>query len=120
MPLPYQWQMRVERWKAAMQTFFGGDHQPRPKICPACGTLVGINATRCHECGANMRFSLPALSKKLSGIFGEHEAPVSSSLLIANILMYGVSWMAVAAAVGGGGLRIFWGMGGETIYRLGE
>jgi rhomboid protease GluP len=120
LPLPYQWQMRVERWKSAMQEFFGGgNQQPRPKICPACGTLVGISATRCHECGASLRFSLAALSKKLSGIFGEHEAPVSSALLIANILMFGVSWMAVAAAGGGGGLGILWGMGGETMYRLG-
>jgi rhomboid protease GluP len=120
LPLPYQWQMRVEKWKNAARGFFGGgDQQPRPKICPACGALVGISATRCHECGANLRFSLAALSKKLSGIFGEHKAPVTSALLIANMLMFGVSWMAVAATGGGGGLSILWGMGGETTYRLG-
>jgi rhomboid protease GluP len=112
--------MRVERWKSAMHSFFGsGDQRPRPKICPACGALVGISATRCHECGANLRFSLAALSKQLSGIFGEHEAPVTTALLIANILMFGISWMATAAAGGGGGLSILWGMGGETMYRLG-
>ncbi|HEY6264458.1 MAG TPA: rhomboid family intramembrane serine protease [Candidatus Acidoferrum sp.] len=120
MPLPYQWQMRVERWKSAMHGFFGsGNQQSRPKICPACGALVGISATRCHQCGANLRFSLAALSKQLSGIFGEHEAPVTTALLIANILMFGISWMATAAAGGGGGLSILWGMGGETMYRLG-
>jgi rhomboid protease GluP len=120
LPLPYQWQMRVERWKSAMRGFLGsGNQQPRPKICPACGALVGISATRCHECGANLRFSLAALSKQLSGIFGEHEAPVTTALLIANILMFGISWMATAAAGGGGGLSILWGMGGETMYRLG-
>jgi rhomboid protease GluP len=120
MPLPYQWQMRVERWKSTMRGFFGsGNQQPRPKICPACGALVGISATRCHECGANLRFSLAALSKQLSGIFGEHEAPVTTALLIANILLFGISWMATAAAGGGGGLSILWGMGGETMYRLG-
>src|SRR6267143_4009679 len=64
-------------------------------------------------------FSLAALSKQFSGIFGEHEAPVTSALLMANLLMFGVSWMAVAAAGGGGGLSILWGMGGETTYRLG-
>jgi rhomboid protease GluP len=112
--------MRVERWKSTMHGFFGsGNQQPRPKICPACGALVGISATRCHECGANLRFSLAALSKQLSGIFGEHEAPVTTALLIANILLFGISWMATAAAGGGGGLSILWGMGGETMYRLG-
>ena len=122
MALPYRWQWRVERWKKAVRGFFGigGNDQPRPKICPACGSLVGISATRCHECGTSMRFSLAALSKKLSGLFGEQEAPVTTALLIANILMLGVSWLATTAAGGGGGLRILWGLGGEAQYRLGS
>lgn len=119
MALPYRWQWRVERWKNAMRGFFGGEQQPRPKICPACGALVGISATRCHECGASLRFSLAALSKKLSGLFGEQEAPLTTALLVANILMFGVSWVALASEGGGGGFRILWGMGGETVYRLG-
>jgi rhomboid protease GluP len=120
--LPYRWQWRVEQWKNAVRGFFGlgGNGQPRPKLCPACGALVGISATRCHECGTSMRFSLAALSKKLSGLFGEQEAPVTTALLIANILMLGVSWLATTAAGGGGGLRILWGLGGETQYRLGS
>src|SRR5712664_1260816 len=117
--LPYRWQWRVEKWKNTMRGFFGGEQQPRPKICPACGALVGISATRCHECGASLRFSLAALSKKLSGIFGEQENPVTTAMLVANILMFGVSWVALASEGGGGGFRILWGMGGETVYRLG-
>jgi rhomboid protease GluP len=117
--LPYRWQWRVEKWKNALRGFFGGEQQPRPKICPACGALVGINTTRCHECGASLRFSLAALSKKLSGILGENEAPITTVLLVSNILMFGVSWLAITAAGGGGGFRILWGMGGETMYRLG-
>lgn len=122
MALPYRWQWRVERWKSAVRGFFGvgGNDQPRPQICPACGALVGISATRCHECGTSLRFSLAALSKKFSGLFGEHEAPVTSALLIANVLMFGVSWLASTAAGGEGGLRILSGMGGETQYRLGS
>ncbi len=107
MALPYRWQWRVEKWKTAMRGFFGGgeQQQPRPKICPACGALVGINATRCHECGASLRFSLAALSKKLSGLFGEHEAPVTSALLVTNILMFGVSLVLTMQAGEAGGLR---------------
>ena len=120
MALPYKWQWRVDQWKNAWRGIFGGgEQQPRPKICPACGTLVGISATRCHQCGASLRFSLAALSKKLSGVFGEHDAPVTTVLLISNILMFGVSWLAISSAGGGGGLSILWGMGGETQYRLG-
>jgi rhomboid protease GluP len=119
--LPYRWQWRVEQWKSAVRGFLGmgGNGQPRPKICPACGALVGISATRCHECGTNLRFSLAAISKSLSGILGDHEAPVTTFLLIANVLMLGVSWLALIAAGGGGGLSILWGISGETPYRLG-
>jgi membrane associated rhomboid family serine protease len=121
MPLPYQWQWRIDKWKNAFRGFFGvgGTNQPRPKLCPACGALVGINATKCHECGTSLRFSLAALSKSLSGIFGEHESPVTTALLIANVLMLGVSYLALSAAGGGGGMSILWGLGGETQYRLG-
>jgi rhomboid protease GluP len=66
-----------------------------------------------------LRFSLAAFSKKFSGVFGEHEAPVTTVLLIANVIMLGVSWMALAATGGGGGLSILWGLGGATQYRLG-
>src|SRR5206468_9032661 len=121
LPVSYHWQQRIDRWKNATRGFFRGgrDNQPRPRLCPACGTLVGISATRCHECGANLRFSLAALSKRLSGLFGEFDAPVTTALLIANLLMFGVSWIATTGQGEGGGLRILWGMGGEASYRLG-
>jgi rhomboid protease GluP len=105
--------------KDAVRRFFGGEQQqPRPKICPACGALVGISATRCHECGVSLRFSLAALSKEISRHFGGR-APATTVLLIVNILMFAVSWMATASAGESGGLRILWGMGGEALYRLG-
>lgn len=122
MALSYEWQRRVERWKSTMRGFVGGgggQQQPRPQICPACGSLVGISATRCHVCGTSLRFSLAAFSKKFSGVFGEHEAPVTTALLIANILMLGVSWMALVAAGGGKGLSILWGLSGVSQFRLG-
>jgi rhomboid protease GluP len=117
--LPYQWQYRLERWKNSLRGLFGGgDQQPRPKICPNCGSLVGISAKRCHQCGTNLRFSMAAVSKGLSGLFGGH-APVTTAVLIVNLLMFGVEFMAMAAAGQGGGLTILWGMGGEATYRLG-
>jgi rhomboid protease GluP len=118
--LPYQWQYRMERWKNSLRGLFGGgNQQPRPKICPNCGSLVGISATRCHQCGTNLRFSMAAVSKGLSGLFGGH-APVTTVLLIVNLLMFAVEFMAMAAAGQGGGLTILWGMGGEAAYRLGS
>lgn len=120
MPLPYQWQYRLDRWKAAMQNMFGGggNQQPRPQLCPNCGSLVGINATRCHNCGTNLKFSMAAVNRSLAGVFSG-PAPVTTALLVANLMMFGVEWMATAAQGKGGGLSILWGMGGEATYRLG-
>ena len=120
MALPYQWQYRLDRWKAVVQGFFGGggNQQPRPKLCPNCGSLVGINATRCHNCGTNLRFSMAAVNRSLSGVFSG-PAPITTALLVANLLMFGVEWMAAVAQGGGGGLSILWSMGGEASYRLG-
>jgi rhomboid protease GluP len=117
--LPYQWQYRLDRWKAGLQGFFGGgNQQPRPKLCPNCGSLVGINATRCHNCGTNLRFSMAAVNRSLSGVF-TGPAPVTTALLVVNLLMFGVEWMAVTAEGGGGGLSILGSMGGLSVYRLG-
>jgi len=118
--LPYQWQIRVNRWRSAMSGFFGGggDQQPRPKICPSCGTLVGINVTRCHQCGTNLTFSMAAINRRFSGFFGGR-APVTTALLIANILIFGVSLVLTLQAGQGGGLRILFGLDGEVLYRLG-
>ncbi len=119
MALPYQWQMRVERLKRMFSGWFGGGggDQPRPQLCPACGALVGINATRCHECGTNLRFGLAAWSKGLSEFFGGH-APVTSVILIANVLLFGVS--LVRSIKGGGGFGLFGGISGVELYKLGE
>jgi rhomboid protease GluP len=115
--LPYQWQMRVNRWKQIFGGMFGSGGEKRPKLCPACGALVGINATRCHECGTSTQFSLAALSKGLSEFFGGH-APVTVALLIVNVVMFGLSMIGTIHA-GGNGFSLLWGMDGDTLDRLG-
>jgi rhomboid protease GluP len=115
--LPYQWQYRVNRWKQMFGGMFGGGEK-RPQLCPSCGSLVGINATRCHQCGANLRFGLAAWSKGLAEFFGGH-APVTVAILIVNIVMFAAEIMGTIQAGQFGGLSILWGMNTETIYRLG-
>jgi membrane associated rhomboid family serine protease len=114
--LPYQWQMRVQRWKSLFGGMFGKGER-RPQLCPACGSLVGINATRCHQCGTNLRFGLAAWSKGLSEFFGGH-APVTVSILIINVIMFGVS--LIGSMKEGGGFGLFGGISGIELYRLGE
>ncbi|HXY00950.1 MAG TPA: rhomboid family intramembrane serine protease [Candidatus Limnocylindrales bacterium] len=116
MPLPYRWQWRLDRWKNALRGFFGGEQQPRPKLCPACGALVGISATRCHECGASLRFSLAALSKSLAGTIGG-DYPITTVVLILNLLLFGISVLATSQSTGE--LNLFGGVDGRVLYRLG-
>lgn len=117
MAFPYHWQLRIERLKKMFGGMFGGGEK-RPQLCPACGALVGINATRCHECGTNLRFGLAAWSKGLSEFFGGH-APVTTALLIVNVVMFGLSLVGTMKSGEGGGLSILWGLDGNTLYRLG-
>ncbi|GAC1661460.1 MAG: hypothetical protein NVS9B4_13720 [Candidatus Acidiferrum sp.] len=115
--LPYRWQSRLDRWKRAI---FGGErqNQPRPQICPACNALVGSTATRCHECGTSLTFSMAAVSKRFGGVLGG-EAPVTTVLLVINVLMLAVSIIATLQAGGGTGLSILWGLDGRALFRLG-
>ncbi len=113
MALPYRWQYRVDRWKQIFGGMFGGGEK-RPQLCPACGALVGITATRCHECGANLRFGLAAWSKGLAEFFGGH-APVTVAILIVNIVMFAAELMGTIQSGQFGGLGILWGMNGETV-----
>ena len=117
MALPYQWQMRFERWKTFFSGMFGGGER-RPQLCPACGALVGIHATRCHQCGTNLRFSLAAMSKGLAGVFGGR-APMTTGIVTVNVILFAVELMGTMQAGKGGGLAILWGMNGETLVRLG-
>jgi rhomboid protease GluP len=117
--LPYRWQWQLDRWKNSLRSAFGGESQPpRPKICPACGTLVGISATRCHECGTNLNFSMVAISKGLSEFFGGH-APVTTALLGINVVMFGLSLLRTMKA-GGGVTSFLWGLSSRELYLLGS
>lgn len=118
MPLPYRWHYRLERWKNALRGFFGGGEkrEARPRLCPACGTLVGTTARRCHECGTSLTFSLTAAGKSLGELLGG-EAPVTRVFLVINVLMFGVSLLATARAAGT--LNLFGGISGQVLFRLG-
>src|SRR5208282_451750 len=108
--------MRKERLERMFSGMFGGSKEKRPQLCPACGALVGIHATRCHECGTSLRFGLAAWSKGLSEFFGGH-APVTTAILIVNVVMFAVELMASMQAGSAGGLSILWGTSGESLYR---
>jgi rhomboid protease GluP len=98
-----------------MSGFFGGGKQGRPQLCPSCGTLVGANATRCHQCGANLTFSMAAASRSLGNLLPA-TAPATYSILGFSCLLYIVSLLATIRTnglqpPGGGGIFALFGIG---------
>ncbi len=91
MALPLRWRWKLERVRDSLAGMFRTKRQSgRPGLCPACGTLVGATATKCHQCGASLTFSLAAASRSLSGLVPT-ESPVTYVVLGINILLFGVS-----------------------------
>jgi rhomboid protease GluP len=109
-----------------MSGFFGGSKQGRPQLCPSCGTLVGANATRCHQCGANLTFSMAAASRSLGKLFPT-TAPATYGILGFSCLLYIVSLLATIRTngmqpPGGGGIFAIFGIGsidGNVLTRFG-
>jgi rhomboid protease GluP len=115
LPLPLRWRWKLDRWRENLGFLFGSkQEQARPKLCPACGTLVGANAARCHQCGASMTFSLAAASRSLSQLMPA-TAPVTYAILTLSCLFYGVSLLATIH-LGGGLLSA--GAGGNPLALL--
>jgi rhomboid protease GluP len=117
MALSHEWQLRVDKITNAFRGLFGNKEAPRPKMCPACGNLVGISATRCPACGTSVNFSLAAAGRGVSGLFGGI-SPVTSGLLIVNLLMFAVTF--ASSLQRGTPLGLTATMDGEVLYRLGS
>lgn len=118
MPLPYDWKVRVDRVRYALRTMFRADPRGRrPRLCPSCNTLVGTTGTRCHQCGANLNFSLAAASKSLSGILPS-ETSATTMIFITNILLFGVS--LIVTMRGSDGFNLLGGINGYVLDRLGD
>ena len=104
-----------------MSGFFGRS-EPRPKLCPSCGTLVGANATRCHQCGANVNFSLAAASRSLGRLI-PMTSPATYAILTLSCLIFGASLLATIHENGSftlqGGLLNFGAVNGDVLQRLG-
>ncbi len=120
------------RWK--IEQFFGKlggsatreSDQPRPQLCPACRTLVGAGATRCHNCGASMRFSMAAASRSLGRLMPT-TSPATYAILSLSCALFLVSLLLTLRESGfqtgsGGGLSAlfnFGGIGGDVLQLLG-
>lgn len=127
MELPVRWRYKLERWRKDLAARLRREPQPpRPRLCPACGTLVGATSSRCHQCGANMAFSVAAASRSLGRLLPQ-TAPVTYAVLSLCCLLYVVSLLATMRLSGfaapSGGLGALFGLGaidGHILLRMGE
>jgi membrane associated rhomboid family serine protease len=127
-PLPVRWRYKLERWRSAIAGQFHFHSQPaspRPRLCPACGALVGSTARRCHQCGASLTFSLAAANRSLSRLLPQ-TSPVTYSLLGLCCLIYIACLLLTIQQTGlqapSGGLGALFGLGaisGPVLARMG-
>ena len=126
MPLPVRWRYKVERWRQQIAGYFRSQPKvARPRLCPACGTLVGATATHCHQCGENLTYSLAAASRSV-GRFVPQSSPVTYGILTLCCLLFGISLLSTMRLSGfaapRGGLGALFGLGGingEILARMG-
>ncbi|MDE3110296.1 MAG: rhomboid family intramembrane serine protease [Acidobacteriota bacterium] len=106
---------KIEQFQKKLSGIFSGQKEaPRPKICPACGSLVGTTATRCHQCGASLTFSLAAASKSLGRLMPER-APVTYGILTVCCAIYVATLLVTVRTTGfamaGGGIEGLFNLG---------
>ncbi len=127
MALPVRWRYKLERWRKDISNSFRARpaQSRRPRICPACGTLVGSEAKRCHQCGTSLTFSLAAASHSLSKHLPQ-TAPATYGIVAVCCLLYVVALLASIHRGGmpraGGGLGALFSLGGidgQILVRMG-
>jgi rhomboid protease GluP len=120
-PLPVRWRYKMDRWRSQMAALFHSEPKNlRPRLCPACGTLVGATAGKCHTCGASMTFSLSAASRSLSRWMPQ-TSPATYAMLAICCVMYALSYVITmkVGVGGGGGFMNLGGIANSVSYRLG-
>lgn len=108
---------KLDRFREQMSSLFGGGRKEerRPQLCPACGTLVGATATKCHQCGASLTFGMAAATRSLSRWLPT-ESPVTYAILCLSCLFYGAS---LIATIRGSGMEAPGGTGLGALMNLG-
>lgn len=98
LPLSPRWKWKLAHWRQTWLGRWRRQHEPRPRLCPSCGALVGAQARRCTMCGTHIRFSLAGSSQWLARLL-PGEAPATGAIFFFCCLLYGVS-LLVALRLG--------------------
>jgi len=97
LPLSPRLRWKLGRLLEQVQLLFSArSKEPRPRVCPSCGALVGAYEKRCHLCGAGVAGLSFGRMKKWTARFLPERAPVSFLLLGFNVLLFLAAWIATA------------------------
>jgi len=116
-----------ERLFDAVEAFFRP--QPRPRVCFACGRLVGAAEKVCSHCGTSQAALSVSAFKRVALAVIPAENPLTYALLFVNLLFFVVAWLisqkAAGAAAGLAGpnsqvLLLLGAKHGASILFLGE
>jgi rhomboid protease GluP len=115
-PLSVRWRYKINHWRTAIANLFHKEQTvPRPRLCAACGALVGATSNKCHQCGASQTFSMAAASRGVGRLMPQ-SSPVTYGVLGLCGLLYGASLLATMKRSGfaapTGGLGALFGLGG--------
>jgi membrane associated rhomboid family serine protease len=118
MPLSPHWRWKINQWRERAAGIFRPDPGlRRPRLCPSCGKLAGVNATKCPECGASLTYSLAAASRSLSGLLPS-TSPATYAILFLTCLFYALSLLVTIRAGGTIFSPSIWGLGAPSALVL--
>jgi rhomboid protease GluP len=108
----------LDRWREKFSGMLRGeDRAKRPRLCPACGQLVGAEQNRCSSCGTSLTFSLAAASRGLAEVMPQPH-PVTKIIMGLNFFMYIVCIVATYSATQQ--ISMMGGISGQVLFRLGS
>jgi rhomboid protease GluP len=109
-----------ERLLEAVQAFVRP--QPRPRVCFACGRLVGAAEKVCSHCGTNQAALSVSAFKRVALAVIPAENPVSYGLLFLNFIFYLIAVLASQQAGAGPTFdpdpRIMYLLGAKQTYAI--
>ena len=105
-----------ERLRDALQAFFRP--QPKPRVCFACGRLVGAAEKACSHCGTSQAALSVSAFKRVALAVIPAENPVTYALLFANLAFFAAAWLASVRA-GGSSPGLWGGMSSQVLLMLG-
>jgi len=121
-PLSPRLRYRLDRWRSTIKNWFHSEPaNARPRMCPRCGSLVGVGATHCHQCGASVNYSMAAASKSLSR-FLPQTSPATYFIVALCGLLYALSYVLTirtGTAPPSGSLFDLGGIGAPVLEQLG-